>query len=57
MKGLFEPKDYTLTEDEFNAVYQWIDENKDSLEEPLKQGLLKLISSEQQKYRQGRSSK
>jgi len=57
MKGLFEPKDYSLTEEEFQAVYQWIDENKDSLEEPLKQGLLKLISSEQQKYRQGRSSK
>ena len=57
MKGLFEPKDYSLTEEEFQAVYQWIDENKDSLEEPLKQGLLKLISSEQQKNRQGRSSK
>ena len=48
MSGIFEPRDYTLTEDEFNAVYNWIDENKDSLEEPLKRGLLKLISKEQQ---------
>ncbi len=46
MKSLFE-QDYTLTEEEFQAVYNWIDENKDSLEEPLKQGLLKLISKEQ----------
>lgn len=57
MKGLFEPRDYTLTEEEFNAVYNWIDENKDGLEEPLKQGLLKLISKAQQDQIQGRSSK
>ena len=48
MKGLFERKDYSLTEEEFQAVYQWIDENKDELEEPLKQGLLKLVNKEQQ---------
>jgi|BioPla2DNA2_1021312.scaffolds.fasta_scaffold121887_1 hypothetical protein len=43
------PYSSRLTEDEFNAVYYWIDDHKDELDETLKRGLLKLISAEQQR--------
>jgi hypothetical protein len=38
--------DYTLTEGEYWAVYEWIDKEKDGLPGELKEGLLKLINGE-----------
>lgn len=35
-----------LTDEEFQAVYDWIDANKDDLPSPLKEGMLKLIKAE-----------
>jgi len=35
-----------LTEEEFQAVYDWIDTEKDVLPQPLKDGLLKLVNNE-----------
>lgn len=35
-----------LTEDEFDAVYDWTNAHKDEWPEPLKSGLLKLVNAE-----------
>jgi hypothetical protein len=35
-----------LTEEEFNAVYRFVDENQDDFASPFKEGLLKLINNE-----------
>lgn len=35
-----------LTEKEFDAVYYWISDNKDSFDSPFKEGILKLINNE-----------
>ena len=40
------PEDYTLTDDEYYAVYDYIDGGKDGFPEPLKEGLLKLLNGE-----------
>jgi hypothetical protein len=39
-------QDYELTEDEYDAVYDWIQGNMDGLPWPLKEGMLKLINGE-----------
>lgn len=39
-------EDYTLTDPEYYAVYDYIDGRKDSFPEPLKEGLLKLLNGE-----------
>lgn len=39
-------QDYTLTEDEYWAAYDWINAEKDGLPSPLKEGLLKLLNGE-----------
>jgi hypothetical protein len=46
IEALTGPKDYTLTEDEYWAVYDWIDAVKDTLPSPRKEGLLKLLNGE-----------
>lgn len=40
------PQDYTLTEAEYWAVYDWINAEKDGLPSPRKEGLLKLLNAE-----------
>jgi hypothetical protein len=42
----FNPDDYRLGEEEYEAVYEWIDREKDSLPSPLKEALLKLLNGE-----------
>jgi len=37
---------YVLTEDEYWAVYDWVNAEKDRLPSPLKEGLLKLLNGE-----------
>jgi mRNA-degrading endonuclease RelE of RelBE toxin-antitoxin system len=46
-KGLIIEK--KLTEDEFNAVYEWVTAEKDSFEEPFKSGILKLVGNEEKR--------
>lgn len=38
--------DYRLTEDEYWAVYDWINAEKDGMEAVLRAGMLKLINGE-----------
>lgn len=40
------PENYILTDDEYYAVYEYIDGGKDGFPEPLKEGLLKLLNGE-----------
>lgn len=40
------PEDYILTDDEYNAVSEYINRGKDGFPEPLKEGLLKLLNGE-----------
>lgn len=35
-----------LTDEEYQAVYEWITREKDRLSSPLKEGLLKLVNEE-----------
>lgn len=46
VKSLQKPEDYVLTNEEYEAVYDYIDGGKDSFPEPLKEGLLKLLNGE-----------
>jgi hypothetical protein len=39
-------QDYTLNDDEYWAVYDWVNAEKDGLPSPLKEGLLKLLNGE-----------
>lgn len=50
----FDPADYALTEAEYQAVYDWIDREKDNLSGDLKEGLLKLVNGEEKKRMFGR---
>lgn len=43
----FGKQDFTLTDDEFNAVYDWVNAHKDEWDFPLKGGLLKLLNAEE----------
>lgn len=40
------PEDYILSNDEYSAVYEYINGRKDEFPEPLKEGLLKLLNGE-----------
>ena len=46
VKAQSKPEDYVLTNEEYEAVYDYIDGRKDSFPEPLKEGLLKLLNGE-----------
>jgi|GEM_PF-1862594 hypothetical protein len=50
----FDPADYALTDKEYQAVYDWIDREKDNLSGDLKEGLLKLVNGEEKKRMFGR---
>jgi len=47
IRSQMDPADYVLTDEEFQAVYDWINAEKDSLPHPLKAGLLKLLNGEE----------
>ena len=49
LETMIDPKAYALTEEEYAAVYEWIDREKDGLPYPLKEGLLKLINREEKR--------
>lgn len=38
--------DHRLTDEEFLAVYDWVEAEKDRLPSPLKEGVLKLLNGE-----------
>lgn len=42
----FDPANYVLTDEEYEAVYDWVEQEKDRLPSPLKEGLLKLLNGE-----------
>jgi len=46
---MFDPADYILTDEEYQAVYDWITQEKDALPGPLREGLLKLINGEEKR--------
>lgn len=46
LKALAGTQDYSLTDEEYQAVYDWINAEKDDLPYPLKEGLLKLLNGE-----------
>lgn len=47
IKSFDKPEDFKLTEEEYWAVYEWVNANKDDLPGPLKSGMLKLINGEE----------
>jgi hypothetical protein len=49
LKAMIDPKSYILTDDEYEAVYEWIDREKDGLPYNLKEGLLKLVNGEEKR--------
>jgi len=46
---MFDPTNYILTDEEYQAVYEWIDREKDLLPAVLKEGLLKLVNGEEKR--------
>ena len=46
---IYSPEQYQLTSAEYDAVYTWIDQEKDSFSGDLKEGLLKLINGEEKR--------
>jgi len=49
LSKMFDPADYVLTDEEYRAVYEWIDAEKDHLPGPLRQGFLKLVNGEEKR--------
>lgn len=54
LADLFNPANYVLTEAEYQAVYDWIDREKDAFSGDLKEGLLKLVNGEEKRRMFGR---
>lgn len=46
---IYKPEHYILTDAEYQAVYDWIDGEKDNLSGDLKEGLLKLVNGEEKR--------
>lgn len=42
-------REMCLTTDEFNAVYDWLNREKDTLPSPLKEALVKLVNNEEKR--------
>jgi hypothetical protein len=49
LKEIYKPEHYVLTDEEYRAVYDWIDGEKDALSGDLKEGLLKLVNGEEKR--------
>lgn len=46
LRAMRERPDYTLTEDEYYAVYDFAEAHKDEWPQPFKSGMLKLLNGE-----------
>jgi hypothetical protein len=42
----FNPDAYRLNDQEYEAVYDWVEQEKDCLPSPLKEAMLKLLNGE-----------